>query len=67
MKSGDRVLDVCAGLCGPARWYATERGVEVTGVDISPNRVDGAKELNALVGLAGSGSPGSGQRDGFAV
>ncbi len=51
MKSGDRVLDVCAGLCGPARWYASELDVDVTGLDISPNRVDGAKELNALVGL----------------
>lgn len=51
MKPGDRVLDVCAGLFGPARWYATERGVQVTGIDISPNRVEGAKELNALVGL----------------
>ncbi len=51
MNAGDSVLDVCAGLCGPARWYASERGVQVTGVDISPNRVDGAQELNALVGL----------------
>lgn len=51
MKPGDSVLDVCAGLCGPARWYAAERGVQVTGIDISPNRVDGAKELNSLVGL----------------
>ncbi len=51
MKPGDHVLDVCAGLCGPARWYVTERGVDVTGIDISPNRVDGAKELNALVGM----------------
>ena len=51
MKPGDRVLDVCAGLCGPARWYAAERGVDVTGIDISPNRVDGAQELNTLVGL----------------
>lgn len=51
MKPGDGILDVCSGLCGPARWYAAERGVDVTGVDISTNRVDGAKELNALVGL----------------
>ncbi|WP_217359250.1 class I SAM-dependent methyltransferase [Ruegeria arenilitoris] len=51
MNAGDSVLDVCAGLCGPARWYVSQRGVEVTGIDISPNRVDGAKELNALVGL----------------
>ncbi len=57
MQSGDRVLDICAGLCGPARWYANERGVDVTGVDISPNRVDGAKQLNALVGLANQVHP----------
>ena len=51
MKPGDHVLDVCAGLCGPARWYAAERGVDVTGLDLSPNRVAGAEELNNLVGL----------------
>ncbi|WP_037310226.1 class I SAM-dependent methyltransferase [Ruegeria halocynthiae] len=51
MKSGDSVIDVCAGLCGPARWFAAERDVQVTGVDISPNRVEGAKKLNTLVGL----------------
>ncbi len=57
MKSGDCVLDVCSGLCGPARWYASELGVDVTGVDISPNRVDGANELNTLVGLQGQVHP----------
>ncbi|WP_170764194.1 class I SAM-dependent methyltransferase [Ruegeria lacuscaerulensis] len=51
MKPGDSVIDVCAGLCGPARWFATERGVQVTGIDISPNRVEGAKKLDILVGM----------------
>lgn len=51
MAPGDRVLDLCAGLCGPARWFARQRGVTVVGLDITPVRVEGAKQLNALVGL----------------
>ena len=51
MDTGDRVADFCAGLGGPARYWASTRGVEVTGVDLSPNRVEGAARLNRLVGL----------------
>lgn len=52
MKPGDRVADFCAGLGGPARWWAHVRGVHVTGVDLSPDRVAGARALTALVGLS---------------
>lgn len=57
MAAGDRVLDLCAGLCGPARWFARQRGVTVVGLDITPVRVEGAKELNALVGLQDAVEP----------
>ena len=52
MAPGMRVADFCAGLGGPARWYAHMRGVDVTGVDLTPDRVKGAAALNAISGLA---------------
>ncbi len=51
MSDGKKVADFCAGLAGPARYYASRYGVEVTAIDLSPNRVEGAKQLNSLVGL----------------
>ncbi|MBL8673416.1 MAG: methyltransferase domain-containing protein [Rhodospirillales bacterium] len=53
MRPGDRVLDLCAGLCGPARHNVVVRGVEVTAVDLNAKRCGGARDLNARVGLAG--------------
>jgi sarcosine/dimethylglycine N-methyltransferase len=47
-----KVADFCAGLGGPARWYAVTCDVDVTGIDITPERVKGAAALTALVGLA---------------
>ncbi|MEM7269325.1 MAG: methyltransferase domain-containing protein [Pseudomonadota bacterium] len=51
MKPGMKVADFCAGLGGPARWYAHVKGVDVTGVDLSPDRVAGAAALSDIVGL----------------
>ncbi len=48
---GSRVADFCAGLGGPARYYAQVFGADVTGVELTPARVAGAAELSALVGL----------------
>lgn len=52
LKAGMKVADFCAGLGGPARWYAITSGVDVTGIDITPERVVGAGELTRLVGLS---------------
>lgn len=52
LKPGLKVADFCAGLGGPARWYAVTFGVDVTGMDITPERVKGAGELTKLVGLS---------------
>ena len=52
MAPGMRIADFCAGLGGPARWYAHVKGVDVTGVDLSPDRVAGAAALNEAVGLS---------------
>ncbi len=47
------VLDVCAGLGGPARFLARRFGCRVTGVDLNRGRCAGGRRLTALVGLAG--------------
>lgn len=51
LKAGDEVADFCAGLGGPARYYAWRYGVDVTGIELTPARVEGANRLTALVGL----------------
>lgn len=47
-----RVADFCAGLGGPARYFAHRYGADVTGIELTPTRVKGAAELTRLVGLA---------------
>jgi ubiquinone/menaquinone biosynthesis C-methylase UbiE len=51
LAPGARVADFCAGLGGPARYYAHLHGVDVTGIELTPARVAGAAELTRLVGL----------------
>ena len=51
--AGTRVVDLCAGLGGPARYIASRYGAFVTGVELTPARVAGAAELTRLVGLGG--------------
>ncbi|MEM7057648.1 MAG: class I SAM-dependent methyltransferase [Pseudomonadota bacterium] len=52
MKPGTIVADFCAGLGGPARWYAHVHGLQVMGIDLTSDRVKGAAALNAVCGLA---------------
>lgn len=51
LAAGMHVVDFCAGLGGPARYYAARCGVRVTGIEINPDRVSGAARLTRLVGL----------------
>jgi SAM-dependent methyltransferase len=51
MTAGIKVADFCAGLGGPARYFAQRYGVDVTGVDLTPDRVAGGNALTRLVGL----------------
>ena len=51
IDAASRVLDVCAGLAGPARFMARRWGARVTGIDLSPERAAGARRLSAVVGL----------------
>ncbi|HEV2054984.1 MAG TPA: methyltransferase domain-containing protein [Methylomirabilota bacterium] len=52
IDAASRVLDVCAGLAGPARFIARRWGARVTGIDLNPQRAAGARRLTARVGLA---------------
>ena len=46
-----RVVDFCAGLGGPSRYFAHRYGADVTGIELTPARVKGAEELTRRVGL----------------
>jgi ubiquinone/menaquinone biosynthesis C-methylase UbiE len=48
-----RVLDLCAGLGGPARFVASRRHCRVVAVELNAGRANGAQRLSGLVGLGG--------------
>ena len=50
---GTKVVDLCAGLGGPARYLAHRYGAMVIGIELTPARVAGAAELTRRVGLSG--------------
>lgn len=54
VRSDDLVLDVCSGLGGPARYLAWKTGCDVTGLDLTVSRVEGATDLTRITGLSGS-------------
>jgi ubiquinone/menaquinone biosynthesis C-methylase UbiE len=52
VHAASRVLDVCAGLGGPARFLASRRGCRVVGLELHAGRAAGAARLTREVGLA---------------
>jgi len=48
---GSVVLDVCAGLGGPARFIAQRFGCRVVGLDLNPGRAAAGRRLTRRVGL----------------
>ncbi len=50
--AGSRVLDVCAGLGGPARFLATRLGCRVVALELNAGRAAGAARLTRRVGLS---------------
>lgn len=53
IKAGDRVLDIGAGLAGPARMLAHRLGCNVDCIELTPDYCAGAALLNRLTGLGG--------------
>jgi ubiquinone/menaquinone biosynthesis C-methylase UbiE len=51
IAAGSLVLDVCAGLGGPARFLATRRRCRVVALELHPGRAAGAGRLTRRVGL----------------
>ena len=51
ISAATRVLDVCSGMGGPARYLAHRLGCRVTGLDITRSRHEGAIRLTEMVGL----------------
>ena len=51
ITTASHVLDVCAGLGGPARFLASRRGCRVLALELNAGRAAGAARLNRLVGL----------------
>lgn len=45
------LLDVCCGMGGPSRYLAQNYGCQVTGVDLTTSRIEGATRLTKLAGL----------------
>ncbi len=52
LASGMHVLDIGAGVGGPARLIAHRCGCKVTGIDLTPEFVATAGDLSEMVGLA---------------
>jgi ubiquinone/menaquinone biosynthesis C-methylase UbiE len=52
VMTADRVLDICSGMGGPARYIAWKTGCQVIGIDLTASRVAGATALTEAAGLA---------------
>ncbi|MHB1219256.1 MAG: class I SAM-dependent methyltransferase [Alphaproteobacteria bacterium] len=52
LATGARVLDIGAGIGGPARYFAEARGCQVTGIDLTPEFVQAANALTRRCGLS---------------
>jgi ubiquinone/menaquinone biosynthesis C-methylase UbiE len=51
--AGDRILDIGSGIGGPARYFARRFGCKVTGIDLTSEFCDVARELTRRLGLDG--------------
>ncbi len=51
LKKGQRVLDAGCGVCGPARYFAKNAGVDVEAISISEDQVNRAKNYIEEEGL----------------
>lgn len=51
LKSGQRVLDVGCGIGGATRYLAADIGCQVSGIDLTPEYIDVARDLAGRTGL----------------
>lgn len=51
-QPGEAILDIGCGIGGPARWIAAKCDCTVTGVDLTAEHCDAARQLNAASGMA---------------
>ncbi len=51
ITTGARIADFCAGLAGPARYFAHRYGAVVIGIELNVGRAQGARALTHHVGL----------------
>src|SRR5919197_6480462 len=51
ITAASRVVDICVGLGGPARFLASRRGCRVVGVELNAGRAAGMERLTRRVGL----------------
>ena len=54
LRPGMKLLDIGSGIGGPARYFASAHGCQVTGIDLTTEYVQTAKTLSALVGMSSS-------------
>jgi len=50
--AGEAILDIGSGIGGPARWIAAKYGCSITGVDLTAEFCDAARELNTMSGMS---------------
>jgi ubiquinone/menaquinone biosynthesis C-methylase UbiE len=51
LPSGARVLDIGCGIGGASRFFASERGWRIDGIDLTPEYVEVARRFSARLGL----------------
>lgn len=54
LPPGSRCLDIGSGIGGPSRYFSSERGWRIDGIDLTPEYVEIAQRLSQRVGIGNS-------------